>query len=107
MIVVAIEVDAVEIDIVDAESEPYNLWLWATGRTKASASEKAERRTRNDTFVAIGDGCSGRMEGGEVRMCQVHPVVGRREAELRGVWSAAWMSASNDEREGRPRMCVE
>jgi hypothetical protein len=74
---------------------------------KASASEKAERRTRDDTFVAIGDGSSRRMEGGEVRMCQVRPVVGRREAELRGVWSAVWMSASNDEREGQPRMCVE
>jgi hypothetical protein len=78
-----------------------------TRRMKASAQEKVERRTRNDTFVAIRDGRSRHMEGGEVRMCQVHPVVGQREAELGGVWSAAWMSASNDEREGQPRMCVE
>jgi hypothetical protein len=34
MIVVAIEVDAVEIDIVDAESEPYNLWSWGDGQDK-------------------------------------------------------------------------
>jgi hypothetical protein len=46
MIVVEIEVDAVGIDIVDAESESYSSRLW--GRTKASASENTGRRTWND-----------------------------------------------------------
>jgi hypothetical protein len=48
-------------------------------------------------LVAIREGRSGHMEGGEARMRQVHPLVGRREAELRGVWSAAWMSVGDDE----------
>jgi hypothetical protein len=50
---------------------------------------------------------AGVWKEGEARMSQVCPVIGRRETELRGVWSAVWMSASDDEREGRSRMCVE
>jgi len=44
---------------------------------------------------------------GEARMYRVHPDAGRREAEFQGAWGAAWISASDDEREGRSRMCVE
>ena len=51
-------------------------------------------------LVAIG------WKEGEARMCQVHPVIARGEAELRRVWSAVWVSASDDEREGRSRMGV-
>lgn len=45
-------------------------------------------------------------------MCQVHPVVGCREAELRSVrcavwWCTVWMSASDDERYCRSKMCIE
>jgi hypothetical protein len=43
---------------------------------------------------------AGVWKEGEAHMCQAHPVVGRREVELRGVRSAVWMSASDDEREG-------
>jgi hypothetical protein len=43
---------------------------------------------------------AGVWKEGEARMRPVHPLVGQRKAELRGVWSAVWMSASDDEREG-------
>jgi len=64
-----IEVDAVGVDIVHAESQRYGPWLWSAEEDKGRR-ERKERRARNRTVRGPQIWRSWRVERSEARLCR-------------------------------------